>query len=68
MDGHQSTPQLLNDTEVARLLTVPKATLAIWRSRRPEYLPFVKLGRHVRYRRDDVLQFIERNMRGVTLQ
>lgn len=52
--------QLLDETEVAEMLKLknPK-TLAVWRStkRYPE-LKWIKVGRLVRYRIEDVLSFI----------
>ncbi len=49
------TPQeLLTPAETAAILRVSLGTLANWRTRHPCPLPFVKLGRLVRYRRDDV--------------
>ena len=45
--------ELLTPADIADWLSVPEKTLAEWRSRRkgPTY---IKLGRHVRYRRSDV--------------
>ncbi len=50
--------QLLTPDEVSILLKVPKATLKIWRHRASsggkKIIPFVKLGRLVRYRKADI--------------
>lgn len=52
------TPQeLLTPAETAAILRISLGTLANWRTRHPCPLPFVKLGRLVRYRRDDVDSF-----------
>jgi excisionase family DNA binding protein len=45
--------------EVAALLNVQKHTLAVWRCCKRYQLPFVKVGRLIRYRRSDVEQWIE---------
>jgi excisionase family DNA binding protein len=57
--------ELLTPVEVCDLLKVKPRTLEDWRLRRsgPE-LPFVRLGRTVRYREADVRALIERNMHG----
>lgn len=48
---------LFRPADVAQLLGVPTATLANWRcaGKGP---PFLKVGRHVRYRRGDVEAWI----------
>ncbi|WP_068544713.1 helix-turn-helix domain-containing protein [Thalassotalea crassostreae] len=50
---------LLNTNEVSDILGVDKGTLNNWRSNNthPE-LKYAKLGRSVRYRREDVEKFI----------
>jgi excisionase family DNA binding protein len=51
---------LLTPREVSELLQVRPRTLEDWRSRRNgPALPFVRLGRAVRYRRADVEALIE---------
>ena len=54
---------LLTETEAAAILglTNPK-TLAVWRSTKRYPLRYVKYGRTVRYRRQDLDAFIEANM------
>ena len=49
------TEGLLNSGQTARLLNVHESTLARWRSM-PDGgpLPWVRVGRNVRYRREDV--------------
>jgi predicted DNA-binding transcriptional regulator AlpA len=49
---------LLNATEAAAFLTMGVQTLADWRSAGvgPRY---IKVGRNVRYRRSDLLQWLE---------
>lgn len=50
--------QLMTPSEVSRLLDVPVGTLANWRylGRGPI---FVRIGRHVRYRTDDLWSWID---------
>jgi excisionase family DNA binding protein len=50
--------KLLKPAEVAAFLGVPKATLYAWRYRR-EGPPAVRVGRHLRYRRRDLDQWLE---------
>ncbi|MBU6412359.1 MAG: helix-turn-helix domain-containing protein [Planctomycetes bacterium] len=50
--------QLLDEREVAELLRIPLQTLRNHRSQR-RGIPFVRLGRAVRYKRADVLAYID---------
>lgn len=52
---------LLNSEQAATLLGIKPQTLDVWRCTKRVSIPFVKVGRAVRYRREDVLRFIERN-------
>ncbi|MDR2973555.1 MAG: helix-turn-helix domain-containing protein [Propionibacteriaceae bacterium] len=50
----------MDTAETATYLGVPAKTLAVWRVSKPRRGPeFVKIGRHVRYRRDDLDAFID---------
>jgi hypothetical protein len=60
---HQLDP-LWTPQHTAHLLGLSPDTLAVWRCTDPTRLPFVKCGRAVRYRREDVIAFIERNRKG----
>ena len=51
---------LLTPSETAEVLGVQADTLAVWRTRKRYDLPYVKVGRSVRYRAKDVAEFIER--------
>jgi len=53
---------LLTPDDVARLLGVSVNTLNAWRVKR-QHLPFVPVGRLVRYRATDVQQFIDSRVR-----
>ena len=49
---------LLRPEVVARLLDVTEGTLAVWRTTRRYPLRWVKVGRVIRYRMEDVQSFI----------
>lgn len=48
----QSAKTLLNEQEAADLLSVAQGTLSVWRSTGRYKIPFIKVGRNIRYRRD----------------
>ncbi|MDO8845902.1 helix-turn-helix domain-containing protein [Methylicorpusculum sp.] len=51
---------VLTDTEgAAVLLSIPAATLTKWRSTGEVRIPFVKIGRQVKYRTSDLKRFVE---------
>ena len=52
--------RLLSRKEAAEFLGVKIITLAIWESTKRYNLPMVKVGRLVRYRFGDLLDFVER--------
>ena len=59
------TPASLNidtiiDTKAAsKLLNIPAATLIKWRSTGQIKIPYIKIGRHVKYRTSVILAYIE---------
>jgi len=53
--------QLLTSEGVASMIGISIGTLAMWRSRK-EQLPYLKLGKCVRYRASDVRQWIESSL------
>ncbi len=59
-----SFERLLTPSEVADRLAVAEHTLAIWRVDR-RHLPFIKIGRMVRYSEDEVEAFIEKSAQDV---
>ena len=59
---------LLTEDEAAQLLKIQPATLATWRVKGRPNLPFVRVGRCVRYRRQDILAFIEGHLASHTGQ
>jgi len=52
--------RLLNRHEAAAFLGVKEDTLAVWLSTKKYDIPVVKVGRLVRYRFSDLLDFIDR--------
>jgi len=57
---------LLTEDEAAAFLKVQPATLATWRVRGRPHLPFVQVGRCVRYRQEDITAFIASHTRRST--
>ena len=51
-------PKLLSSDELSVYLDVPKKTLEGWR-RRSYGPPFTQMGKHVRYREDRVLEWLD---------
>ena len=45
---------LLSNNEAARLLGIKPETLAVWRSEQRYEIPYIKVGRCVRYRLSDL--------------
>lgn len=56
-------PDLLDEVAAAQLLDVSPGTLSVWRSTGRYSLPFLKIGRKVRYRRADLEAWLERRTR-----
>ncbi|MFZ6675262.1 helix-turn-helix domain-containing protein [Undibacterium sp. Xuan67W] len=56
--------ELFTENQTADLLQISRQTLSNWRCTKPEILPFVKVGRLVRYRNSDIENFIESNVFG----
>lgn len=55
--------ELLDEKQAAEHLTVSPGTLAVWRSTGRYNLPFVKVGRMVRYRLSDLDAWLEARSR-----
>ena len=53
---------LLTTAQAASYLGIAPATLTVWRSTNRRVLPYVKVGSQVRYRRQDLEQFIADNL------
>jgi len=52
---------LLTTEEAAALVDAKPQTLAIWRCTGRHNLPYVRVGRLIRYREADVLAWLDRN-------
>ena len=59
MDATQ--PQHLTEIEVEQLYGIPRRTLQTWRLQR-RVLPFLKLGKLVRYRATDLEAYARKNI------
>lgn len=57
---------LLTDKEAAAYLNLSTSTLAVWRCTKRQDLPFIKLGRAVRYRQADLDKWLESQTVGAT--
>lgn len=57
-------PRLFSDEEAAEYLHTASGTLAVWRCTGRVNLPYVKIGRRVLYREDDLKAFIESRIQG----
>jgi predicted DNA-binding transcriptional regulator AlpA len=51
--------RLLTEDEAAELLATKPQTLSVWRTTKRYPLPYVKVGRNVRYKLSAILAFIE---------
>lgn len=54
---------MLDDKAAAALLDVTPGTLSVWRSTGRYNLPFVKVGRKVRYRQTDIEAWLQKRYR-----
>ena len=50
---------LLNDLQAAQLLNTKPQTLAVWRCKKRHGLPFIRVGRSIRYRRSDIERWLQ---------
>ena len=56
---NRNLARLMTPAEVAELLGVREQTLTAWRHRGSQELPYVKAGRLVRYKKEDVERFVQ---------
>jgi len=54
---------LLNEVQAAAILDISVGTLQVWRSTGRYKIPFIKIGRNVRYKRADLEAWIESRTR-----
>jgi excisionase family DNA binding protein len=59
----RQTKELVDDTDAANILGVSPGTLSVWRSTGRYGLPFVKVGRNVRYRVSDLNAWLDKRTR-----
>lgn len=59
-------PKLLTPEQAAEILGVRVQTMAVWRSYGRYPLPFVRAGRLIRYRTEDLIKFIEDRTQNIT--
>lgn len=59
----RQTKELVDDTDAANILGVSPGTLSVWRSTGRYALPFVKVGRNVRYRVSDLNAWLDKRTR-----
>lgn len=57
-----SRDELLTDEQAASLLNIERQTLAVWRSSGRHSLPFVRVGRCIRYRRSDLEKWLDQRV------
>ena len=57
------TSDLLNEVQAASILDTSVGTLQVWRSTGRYKIPFIKIGRNVRYKRADLEAWIESRTR-----
>jgi predicted site-specific integrase-resolvase len=58
-----SARDLLSETQAAELLQVAPGTLSVWRSTGRYRIPYLKVGARVRYRRGDLLSWLDTRVR-----
>lgn len=61
---NNQTPKLISAGETANILGLKESTLAQFRWRGDKRLPWVKLGKSIRYKLSDIEEFIERSTIG----
>jgi len=59
----QASKDLLDEKAAAAVLDVSPGTLPVWRSTGRYALPFLKVGRNVRYRHADLLAWLAKRTR-----
>jgi excisionase family DNA binding protein len=63
----EATPALLSTVQVAKLLGIKPHTLAVGRCEGTNEIPYFKIGRSVRYRREEVEAYLASNQVGKSL-
>ena len=60
--------RLIDEREAARLLSITPGTLSVWRCVKRYDLPYLKVGRAVRYRLSDIEAFLQSRTIGAAAQ
>ena len=60
MNFKRDMTPLLSPSETSSILGVTVGTLSVWRATKRQNLPYVKCGRSVKYRKEDVESYINR--------
>ena len=55
---------IVDTAEAATLICTPEKSLIKWRSTGEHNIPFIKIGRNVRYRTKDLREWIEARVQG----
>lgn len=63
LNGRSHTDSLVGEKEAAEILGVTPGTLQVWRSTGRYAIPFVKVGRLVKYRTSNLQSWIESRTR-----
>jgi excisionase family DNA binding protein len=56
---HSDKNELLSSQQAAALINVTSGTLSVWRSTGRYGIPFIKIGRKVRYRKSDLIAWLD---------
>jgi excisionase family DNA binding protein len=59
METNPTKPRLLNTAEAARFLGVSRGTLVAWRFHARYGLPYICIGRNIRYSEENLLAWLE---------
>lgn len=59
----ENQTELLTADQAAAAIDVSSGTLSVWRSTGRYGIPFIKIGRKVRYRKSDLLAWLESRTR-----
>lgn len=59
----ENQTELLSADQAAATIDVTSGTLSVWRSTGRYGIPFIKIGRKVRYRKSDLIAWLESRTR-----
>jgi excisionase family DNA binding protein len=62
------TERLLSTVEAAAYLDTADHTLEVWRSTRRHAIPYIKIGRNVRYRKSDLDKWMQSRLVAVNAE